>query len=157
MGSKGRWFETHRRHYIVSVLCYVLVQPRNIGNRPAMTKNVDLDVANKLCYMQFCLFGLMLYVPVNSYGHVGTVSLPNHTVFLGKLALHGIIYCTSLTMSKRLCEPIDTQISLWIHGEITFLCICGTWQFVHVPRVRAEIFSSSELYNLAVLTMPIII
>ena len=29
-------------------------------------------------------FGLMLYVPVNSYGHVWTVSLPNHTFFLGK-------------------------------------------------------------------------
>ena len=29
--------------------------------------------------------GLMLYAPVNSYGHVGTVSSPNHTFFLGKL------------------------------------------------------------------------
>ena len=27
----------------------------------------------------------MLYVPVNSYGHVGTVSSPNHTFFLDKL------------------------------------------------------------------------
>ena len=25
------------------------------------------------------------YVPVDSYGHVGTVSSPNHTFFLGKL------------------------------------------------------------------------
>ena len=25
------------------------------------------------------LFGLMLNVPVNSYGHVGMISLPNHT------------------------------------------------------------------------------
>ena len=30
-------------------------------------------------------FGLLLYVPVNSYGHVGRVSLPNHTFILGKL------------------------------------------------------------------------
>ena len=30
----------------------------------------------------FCLFGLMLYIPVNSYGHVGTVSSPNHTFSL---------------------------------------------------------------------------
>ena len=29
-----------------------------------------------------CLFALMLYVAVNSYGHVGTVSSPNHTFFL---------------------------------------------------------------------------
>ena len=30
-------------------------------------------------------FGLLLYVPVNNYGPVGTVSSPNHTFFLGKL------------------------------------------------------------------------
>ena len=30
-------------------------------------------------------FGLLLLVPVNSYGHVGTVSSPNLTFFLGKL------------------------------------------------------------------------
>ena len=30
-------------------------------------------------------FGLLLYIPGNSYGHVGTVSSPNHTFFLGKL------------------------------------------------------------------------
>ena len=33
----------------------------------------------------FCLFGLILYTPVNSYGHVGRVSSLNHTIFLGKL------------------------------------------------------------------------
>ena len=32
-----------------------------------------------------CLFVLMLNIPVNSYGHVGIVSSPNHTFFLGKL------------------------------------------------------------------------
>ena len=31
------------------------------------------------------LFGLVLYLPVNSYGDVGTVSSPNHTFLLGKL------------------------------------------------------------------------
>ena len=35
----------------------------------------------------FFWFGLVLYVPVNSYGNVGTVSSPNHTLFLGKLDL----------------------------------------------------------------------
>ena len=29
--------------------------------------------------------GLMLYLPVNRYGHVGTVSSPNNTFFLGNL------------------------------------------------------------------------
>ena len=32
----------------------------------------------------FFWFGLILYVLVNSYGHVGTVSSSNHTFFLGK-------------------------------------------------------------------------
>ena len=31
------------------------------------------------------LFGLRFYVPVNSYGHVETVSLSNHTFSQGKL------------------------------------------------------------------------
>ena len=34
---------------------------------------------------RYYLFVLLLYVQVNSYGHGGTVSSPNHTVFLGKL------------------------------------------------------------------------
>ena len=33
----------------------------------------------------FVLFVLLLYVPVNSYDHGGTVSSPNHTFLLGKL------------------------------------------------------------------------
>ena len=32
-----------------------------------------------LLYYKFFWFGLMLYVSVNSYGHVRTVSSPNHT------------------------------------------------------------------------------
>ena len=34
-----------------------------------------------------CIFllGLLLYVLGDSYGHVGTVSSPNHTFFFGKL------------------------------------------------------------------------
>ena len=30
-------------------------------------------------------FGLILFVSVNSYGHVGMISSPNHTFVLGKL------------------------------------------------------------------------
>ena len=32
-----------------------------------------------------CLFELMFYVSVNSYGNVGMVSSPSHTFYLGKL------------------------------------------------------------------------
>ena len=35
--------------------------------------------------LNFLLFGLILNVLVNSYGHVGRVSSPNYTFFLGKL------------------------------------------------------------------------
>ena len=35
--------------------------------------------------IDFVWFGLKLNIQVNSYGHVGTVSSPNHTFFLGKL------------------------------------------------------------------------
>ena len=41
---------------------------------------VDIDGSN----FNF-LFGLVLYIPVNSYGHVGTDSSPNYTYFLSKL------------------------------------------------------------------------
>ena len=44
---KGCWFETHRRHCIVSlgktnvfILCLVLVRPRKIGNIPNMTEKL---------------------------------------------------------------------------------------------------------------------
>ena len=37
------------------------------------------------CHRYGFWFGSMLYVPVNSYGHVGMVSSPNHTFSLGKL------------------------------------------------------------------------
>ena len=40
---------------------------------------------NNFSVMSLVLFGLVLYVPVNSYGHVRTVSSPNHTFFLDKL------------------------------------------------------------------------
>ena len=35
--------------------------------------------------VSFFWFGLLLYGPVNSYGHVRAVSSPNHIFFLGKL------------------------------------------------------------------------
>ena len=42
-----------------------------------LTENAEFNI--KL------VFGLMLYVPVNSYGHVGTVSSPKHIFSLCKL------------------------------------------------------------------------
>ena len=47
----------------------------------------DRPVVDKVIVkVLLCLgYGLILYIPVNSYRHVGTVSSPNHTFFLGKL------------------------------------------------------------------------
>ena len=50
---------------------------------PAKTPQVNPPV--DFIAIDICVFGLMLYFPVNSYGHVMTVSLPNHTFYLGKL------------------------------------------------------------------------
>ena len=38
-----------------------------------------------IMHLFVCLFVLLLYVPVNSYGHGGEVSSPKHLFFLGKL------------------------------------------------------------------------
>ena len=51
-----------------------------------------------MCDIQFWVdFGLILYVPVNSYGHVGTVSSPNH-IFSSASLTKGLtsILCTYL-------------------------------------------------------------
>ena len=62
--------------------------------------------------LQFFLFGLFLYVPVNSYGHVGTVSLPSHTFFPGilkvssesKQTVEGILYLLNVHFSLETIE-----------------------------------------------------
>ena len=59
----------------------------------------------------FVLFCLRLYVPVNSYGHVKTVSSPNHTFFLGKLDLlvnQYFVHILSLVTDNNPC---------WISGR----------------------------------------
>ena len=60
-----------------------------------------------------CLFGLMLYVPVNSYGYAGTVSSPNHTFLLGKLSKQ--LTSTSCTYFRLLLTP--TLLELAKGGE----------------------------------------
>ena len=44
---------------------------------------------NPYSNLRVFLFGLWLQIPVNSYDHVQTVSLPNHVLFLGQLRLGG--------------------------------------------------------------------
>ena len=55
------------------------------------------------CFL--CLFESVFYVPVNSYGHVGMVSSPNNTPFLGKLDLvvdnQYFVYTLSLVTDNK--------------------------------------------------------
>ena len=46
-----------------------------------------------ICFV--CLFGLILYFPVNSFGHVEMVSSPNH-FFLSKLVLRAHTFSCNL-------------------------------------------------------------
>ena len=48
------------------------------------SKKISLCVAEIILVMFVCLF-CCFTSQVNSYGHGGTVSSPNHTFFLGKL------------------------------------------------------------------------
>ena len=60
---------------------------RTLVNSDDITR-AHLNKPWKIKLMQFIhvfWFGLLLYVPVNSYGRAGTAGLPNHTFFLGKL------------------------------------------------------------------------
>ena len=61
----------------------------------------------------FVLFCLRLYVPVNSYGHVKTVSSPNHTFFLGKLDLVVKQYFVHILSLVTLVESAEGEIISW--------------------------------------------
>ena len=51
-----------------------------------LLKNInDYGIAKEGKTLAHVWFGLILYVPVNSYGHVGTVNSPNHTIIMGML------------------------------------------------------------------------
>ena len=54
---------------------------------PNINKEAKVDYGQILPILIKCSvfwLGLVLYLPVIIYGHVGTVSSPNHTFFLGK-------------------------------------------------------------------------
>ena len=68
-----------------------------IKKKQSSRTKVHLDLEILYCDPLICwtnvssqahyLFGLMLKVAVNSYGHVRTVTSPKHTIFMGKLNL----------------------------------------------------------------------
>ena len=78
MISTSLYFSYNSLFFFVNTCKY-----RALQNQGSYRKDMENSI---LCFMKnFCLFGLVLYVPVNSYGHGRTVSSPNHTFFLGKL------------------------------------------------------------------------
>ena len=55
----------------------------------------------------FFWFGLLLYVQVNSYGHVGMVSSSNHTFFLGNLEQADSQYLVDQQFHKDYFDKIN--------------------------------------------------
>ena len=66
-------------YYAAFQVGFTVCQSKLIGVTSMVCQTINFEL------WFVCLFGLMLNVPVNSYGHVRTVSSPNHTFFLGKL------------------------------------------------------------------------
>ena len=60
---------------------FISLEPTHLGLE---FKDWDL-VCHYPEILDICLFDLMLNVPVNSYGHVGMASSPNHSFFLVEL------------------------------------------------------------------------
>ena len=56
----------------------MLLWSKGLNHDSLITWSVSMDSKGSL-------FGLVLYVPVNSYGHVGTVSSLNPTFFPGQV------------------------------------------------------------------------
>ena len=54
------------------------------------------------------LFGFMLKVPVNSYGHDGTVSSPNLTFFLGNIL--SLVTDNNPSEGKRMAAEIKLNL-----------------------------------------------
>ena len=83
----------------------------------------------------FFWFGLQLYVQVNSYGHVGMVSSPNHTFFLGKL-------------EQAVCQYLEDQ-QFHKDNSMTKLTGCSTSAFLYtVGTLYTDIlYNSKVLYN----------
>ena len=65
------------------------------GNDDHLTLNpLILENPRQVLWQTVCLFVLLLFVPVNSYGHGGTVSSPNHTFSWASLNKRLTILCT---------------------------------------------------------------
>ena len=80
---------------MVDMFCHIL--PFNHNGEKMVKCQINYCLYNILLCQNlnrfaYAVFGfglvwldLILHVPVNSHGHVGMVSSPNHTFFLGKL------------------------------------------------------------------------
>ena len=63
----------------------IIISLSNNLNQSVQTFCWGLLLVQTLCKCFVCLFGLVLYVSVNRYGHVETVCSPNHTFFWSSL------------------------------------------------------------------------
>ena len=76
-----------------------------------------------------CLFGLVLYVPVNSYGHVGMVTLPNH-MFSCSCAYFPLYVHEVLVNRLVQLAPI-----VWV------ICVISSFAAISLGEERADCFT----------------
>ena len=67
-------------HFIIILIGFI-IECHIFNIIHAHIRNHEISVGSTVGASQEALFGLVLIVPVNSYGHVGTVSSFNHTFF----------------------------------------------------------------------------
>ena len=84
-------------------------------------RNFSDSIFGRTMFVSLCgyiWFGLLLYVPVNSYGHVGIVSSSNHTIFLGKLEQAINKYCVHIL--RLLLVWINEIKQFKLHVDLLF-------------------------------------
>ena len=67
------------------IVSHHFVQWQNVVTPSRHRESAALDVILVVYLFFYYIYILIWFVPVKSYGNVGTVSSPNHTFFLGKL------------------------------------------------------------------------
>ena len=109
------WFFPHRHHHTCTkTIKFSHAIVWIIGYCILCTHKHQWYIKRKVLILIFvCLLGLCFNVPVNSYGHVETVSSPNHSFYQ-----YSCCFCVRFITE---CTPIKTW---WPWSGRTF-CVCS--------------------------------
>ena len=105
---------------------------------------------------------MLLYIPVNSYGHVGTVSSPNHTFFLASLnkwltstlctyfrcGAGACVFSPGVSEPVLLKQPVSSRGS-FLHGEVVAIKMALQYLYRYKTQKpsdlrKVHIFSDSQ-------------